>query len=43
MGNLICPVEFRLGETIRIAVASVPEETTSLTNIRASSALFMRW
>jgi hydrogenase nickel incorporation protein HypB len=25
VGNLICPVEFRLGETIRIAVASVPE------------------
>ena len=25
VGNLICPVEFRLGETIRIAIASVPE------------------
>jgi hydrogenase nickel incorporation protein HypB len=25
VGNLICPVEFRLGEAIRIAIASVPE------------------
>jgi hydrogenase nickel incorporation protein HypB len=25
VGNLICPVEFRLGETIRVAIASVPE------------------
>jgi hydrogenase nickel incorporation protein HypB len=25
IGNLICPVEFQLGEQIRVAVASVPE------------------
>ncbi len=25
IGNLICPVEFRLGEEIRVVVASVPE------------------
>ncbi len=25
VGNLICPVEFRLGEEIRVVVASVPE------------------
>jgi hydrogenase nickel incorporation protein HypB len=25
VGNLICPVEFRLGESIRVAIASVPE------------------
>ena len=25
VGNLICPVEFHLGETIRVVVASVPE------------------
>jgi hydrogenase nickel incorporation protein HypB len=25
IGNLICPVEFRLGEGLRVAVASVPE------------------
>ena len=25
VGNLICPVEFQLGETIRVVVASVPE------------------
>ena len=25
VGNLICPVEFRLGEQIRVVVASVPE------------------
>jgi len=25
VGNLICPVEFQLGEEIRVAVASVPE------------------
>ncbi len=25
VGNLICPVEFRLGETLRVMVASVPE------------------
>ncbi len=25
VGNLICPVEFRLGETLRVMIASVPE------------------
>ena len=25
VGNLICPVEFQLGEAVRVVVASVPE------------------
>lgn len=39
VGNLVCPVDFDLGENLSIMILSVPEATTSLSSTRASSSM----
>lgn len=38
VGNLVCPVDFDLGENLSIMILSVPEATTSPSSTRASSS-----
>ena len=42
VGNLVCPVDFDLGENLAVMILSVPRETTSPSSTRASSSMRAR-